>query len=194
MKSFKFDPKARRLGHGIYSLEDIRQRCVIDKESGCWRWGMSMNRAGNGAIVPRVSVPAGVLCAHRVPSMAGGKAAWLMSGRRLEDGCIVWRTCGCNSCVNPAHLKAGTKKQEGAFMAAAGVYSSVQRRINSTKNVLKSQALPADVVQDVERELVGGALQREIAERHKISIATISAIKNGRHIRQRIAASFVRGV
>lgn len=79
-------------------------------------------------------------------------------------------------------------------MAAAGVYRSARRRINSTKNVLKSQALPADVVQDVERELIGGALQREIAERHKISIATISAIKNGRHIRQRIAASFVRGV
>ena len=188
-KRFSFNPSARRIGPGIYCLEDIRQRCVIDKDSGCWRWGLSMNTAGNGAIVPRVSIPAGVLCDGRVASMAGGKAAWLLSGRRLPDGRVVWRTCGCKECINPAHLMSGTKAQEGAWIAKTGALKGgVARRIACIRNVARTQALPPSKVSSIYEEMASGVLQRDICAKHGISLSTASKINQGNHLHQRIAA------
>jgi hypothetical protein len=188
-QKFTFNPNAQRIGPGIYCLEDLRQRCVIDKESGCWRWGLSMNKAGNGAIVPRVSIPAGALCEHRVSSMSGGKAAWLLSGRRLLGKRVVWRTCGCRECVNPAHLMSGTKAQEGAWIARTGALKgSVARRIACIRNVARTQALPPAKVSAIAEEMAAGMLQRDICARHGISLATASAISQGKHLHQRLAA------
>lgn len=187
-KKFAFNPNAQRIGPGIYCLEDLRQRCVIDKDSGCWRWGLSMNRAGNGAIVPRVSIPAGVLCAHRVPSMAGGKAAWLLSGRRLPDKRVVWRTCGCRECINPAHLMSGTKAREGAWIAQTGALKgNAARRIARIRNVARTQALPPGLVNAIAKEMAGGMLQRDVCDRHGISLSTASKINQGKHLHQRLA-------
>lgn len=188
-QKFTFNSNAQRIGPGVYCLEDLRQRCVIDKDSGCWRWGLSMNKAGNGAIVPRVSIPAGVLCDHRVSSMAGGKAAWLLSGRRLLDKRVVWRTCGCRECVNPAHLMSGTKAQEGAWIARTGALKGVvARRIACIRNVARTQALPPAKVSAIAEEMAAGVLQRDICVKHGISLATASKINQGKHLHQRLAA------
>lgn len=186
---FIFNRTADRIGPGIYCLEDLRQRCVIDRDSGCWRWGLSMNRAGNGAVVPRVSIPAGVLRESRVASMAGGKAAWLLSGKRLRNGRVVWRTCGCRECVNPEHLRTGTKADEGAWIAKSGALKgTAKRRIASLGNVAKAQAVPAAQVLAIAAEMAAGVLQSDISRRHGISLATISKISQGKHLHQRIAS------
>lgn len=64
-------------------MEDIKEETLfIDAmpvtESGCWIW-LSQSR-------PAV------------------RLAWTIRNGKIRPGCTVVHTCGCDSCVNPAHL------------------------------------------------------------------------------------------
>ena len=142
---------------------------------------------------PRVSLPKGVLSIeHRTVSVS--RAAWLMSGRSLAPGHVVWRTCGCELCVNPAHLRSGTKAEEGAWMRASGRRQGDPRRTAvNTRNAAETQAIRQETVRAIEAHLASGRLQREVADDFGLHVATISKIARGLHVHQRGGGRQVRG-
>lgn len=187
-----YNPHVERIGPGVYCLEDIRQRCRIDGPGGCWEWAMAVSDGGrvSSSLTPRVSLPAGVLsCKSRTVSVA--RVSWLMSGRPLSAGQVVWRTCCNELCVSPKHLKAGTKAQEGAWMAANGHRKGdIRRAAINLAITARTQAVPVEKVRAIEAHLADGMKHDEIHALTGVSWSTISKIANGRHLHQRRA---VRG-
>jgi hypothetical protein len=188
-----YNPNVERIGTGVYCLADIRDRCIVDSVSGCWEWSMAVSDGGrpHSSITPRVSLPRGVLSdAHRTVSVP--RVSWLMSGKRLQAGQVVWRTC-CNAlCCNPAHLKAGAKREEGAWMSANGHRKGDPRRAAiNLATITRTQAVPAETVRRIEGLIAEGVQHAEIQTLTGVHLATISKIANGRHLHQR--AGVVRG-
>lgn len=83
-----FNPRAKRIGPGVYRLSDIRDRCRIDRETGCWLWSMAVSTGGrpHSSLTPRVSLPKGVLS---TASAGWNKAR--KDGKRIS----VSRTVNC---------------------------------------------------------------------------------------------------
>ena len=190
-----FNPRVKRIGPGVYCLEDVRQRCRIDPVTDCWIWSMAVSDGGRpySSTTPRVSLPKGVLSIeHRTVSVS--RVAWLMSGRKLAPGHVVWRTCGCELCVNPAHLMAGTKAEEGAWVRESGRRrGSAMRTAVNTRNAAETQAIRPETVRSIEAQLAAGRLQREVSVDFGIHKATISKIARGLHVHQRGGGRQVRG-
>lgn len=188
-----YNPSAPRMGSGIYCLNDLRDRCRIDSETGCWHWGASMAMSNNGrGQVPRVAIPSGVFGPGRLKTVSGCRAAWLMSGKILQSGWVVWRTCMHNDCINPAHLKAGTKAEEGAWMAEHAGRKGDPKRAAANRINVGVQAIPAVTVRQIEALLSDGVLHADIQTRTGVHKATISKIANRKHYHQR-TAGLVRG-
>lgn len=89
---------------GIRTLADVRDRCYVDPETGCWHWRLHISTRGRSC------------CVWRVGSVefkgTAARAAWALSGRPLEPGWIVsrWRgRCEYEDCCNPEHHRAGPK-------------------------------------------------------------------------------------
>ena len=179
------NPDVQRTGPGVYNLEDIRERCRIDAITGCWSWAMAVSDGSRSVSrTPRVSLPKGVISAtHRTVSVP--RVAWLMAGHTLREGLVVWRTCCNDLCCNPAHLKAGTKRQEGAWMAANGHRKGDPRRVAVALRNVAGQAVPMETVRAIEERLRSGELQRAVAEAVGIHEATVSKIARGLHYHQR---------
>lgn len=162
---------------GVHDLEALRQRCVIDDLTGCWRWG--------GAVcdgVPRIWL------AGRVTT--GPRAAVQLSGGRIERGQVAYHArCSTPDCVNPAHIRVGTKAQAGAHLAATGRLRGDPRRAavnlrNGSTRSRRSEEL---------RELILASPESGVALERRLGIAhsTISYVRQGKRWRQHVPGASV---
>lgn len=102
-------PKKRRDCGGVRTLAGMKDRCVINDETGCWEWQQTAD-VHTGGTLPRVWLADLNKCTTAM------RGAWMLAGRRpLRKGEVIWRTCRNGLCCNPDHLKAGTKAQWGAW-------------------------------------------------------------------------------
>ncbi len=176
---------------GVRTLVDLQARCRADADTGCWHWGMAMSTSSNhGACrTPRVWLPPLADGEHGQLTTAS-RAAWLLSGRRLRAGQVVWRTCGHDDCCAPQHLKAGTKAQEGAWFKATGQRRGDPRRVAINTASGAKTATPPHVVQQIEALFAEGMLQKDVQARFKLRSETLRSIRLGLHLnstkRQRV--------
>lgn len=101
---------------GIRELEDIRLRCVVDYEGDCWRWQGAFSSGTGRTGCPVAWAP----LQGRVVSVS--RLVVEFSGRALTRRQMVWRSCRCDDCCNPKHLKVGTRQQWGAWTALHGFW------------------------------------------------------------------------
>lgn len=102
---------------GIVTLDDLRQRCVVDdlEDGGCWHLRTARGRP----------LPVGqrsTLWMHGIGHVTSTRAAWLLShpGQTLRNGWVAFRRCSSYDCVAPLHISAATKQAWGKHMAATG--------------------------------------------------------------------------
>lgn len=172
---------------GVRTIEALRGGCVIDDETGCWIWRGLMTVKASGKSVPRVWMPylAGVRdeAGKAGKYETGARAAWLLSGRTLRTGEIVWRdACENILCINPEHGKAGTAAQRGAAMIVSGRLrgNPVRAAINA-KNNLK-RLTPIEVVRKAEAMFATGVMQKDVVQELGICNAVAARIRSGRHM------------
>lgn len=169
------DPRRKRQD-GVRSLADIRSRCVIDAETGCWIWRGAFSVKVGGHATPRVWL------ANERRAEIAGRAAWLLSGRKLKPGAVVWRSaCTDTRCINPEHAKAGTRTQmHASFVADGRLRGDPKRAIANAKNCAK-QLLPVETVRRAEAMFAAGVMQKDVRSEFGISSDTAARIRKGLH-------------
>lgn len=85
---------------GIKTLADLKDRCRIDAETGCWPWA-----GGKQGRSPRVWIPG--LGAQSITFAL----QWLAHGTRPESGRMLIPACRNIDCANIAHRTWGTRSE-----------------------------------------------------------------------------------
>lgn len=189
------DPDQRKKREdGVRTLADIRSRCVISAETGCWLWSMA-TITPRGGVTPVVHLASGALGqAVHSSNMPAARAAWLLAGNAIPPGHVVWRhLCAGGLCINPAHCRAGTRTQMHAGVAATGRNRGRPERavVNAINRLAMTTAV--EVVREVEAMFAAGTLQKEIRERFGLAQKTAASIRLGQHTHSAGRQRLVRG-
>lgn len=180
---------------GVRTLEDIRIRCVIDDLTGCWHWAGAMSVSKTRRIKPvsRVWLPEG-LGNGRPAIVTASKAAWVLSGRPLPDGWVVWRSkCSSFDCVNPLHARAGRRVEMGADLAASGRMKGSPDRVAANARNRMRMVTPLEKVRQAEVMFKEGALQKEVRAALGLSAETARSIRLGMHPHSSVSQRLIRG-
>jgi hypothetical protein len=150
---------------GVRTIDDLKDRCVVDDITGCWLWRAA--RDSNG--VPSLQYPP----LGRVVSL-GVAIGHLRTGALSASG-VVWHcTCETRQCANPDHRKAGTRSTQ---MLAAGIKRSPQTRARITAG----KRLTAKVSEADATEIRGSDMKlTEIMERYSITKGYACEIRSGK--------------
>lgn len=166
---------------GVRDLQGILDRCRVDDLTGCWLWSLAVITP-RGSTTPVAYLPPGVLGRDKAQTMSAAKAAWLLSGRSLPAGHVVWRhVCADAMCVNPAHCRSGTRAQMGSEISATGRNQGDPKRAAICARNRMSVVKPAATVREAEAMFARGCLQRDVRAALGISQATAAAIRRGTH-------------
>lgn len=181
---------------GVRHLEDLRLRCFIDTETGCWLWRGALSHSKTRKVSPttRVWLPAGIHGDGAGAITTASKAAWLLSGRKLKDGHVVWRAvCNQTDCINPQHCKGVSRQQMHAEIAASNRLKGNPTRaaINAING--RASLMPVATVRQAESLFASGAMLKDVKQQLGISSDVAKRIRQGLHPHCANASRLVRG-
>ena len=174
---------------GVTCLQDIKDRCVIDDEAGCWIWSgaktLSRGRKATGLrfSTPVCSVPKSITGKDKHSTMPALRFAWLLAGGELIPGQIIYRAlCAEPNCVNPDHAAQATRRNVGKRVAKSNRLKGdpLRQKVNLA-SAIKS-AMPVDAVREIEASYAEGLTQGQVRERHGLGQKAAKAIRIGMHI------------
>jgi hypothetical protein len=90
----------------------------------CWEWRGHRLRAGYGRFGRAGRFPCGQ-SAHRI--------SWFLTNGPIPDGFVIRHSCDNPPCCNPAHLIAGTYKENTADMLAKGRHPHGETHYSKTR-------------------------------------------------------------
>lgn len=127
----------------------------IDQEATgtCWEWAGAQNGAGYGQLTWRRRRH----LAHRL--------SWALANGRWPGDLQVMHSCDNPGCVNPAHLRLGSAKEN---MVDAAVKGRLRRK------------LTPDAVRDIRASHEAGQTIWHITKRYPVSASSIRAVIEGR--------------
>ena len=152
---------------GIRTVEDIRLRCYVDPNSGCWRWRLHFSRGRSCCVWFLEGVE------HKGTA---SRAAWMLSGRRLEPGWVVSRyrsLCDSDDCCNPEHHRAGPK---GKVLPKLTAEQRTRHRIGVTLESRRRSKLNMQAVLEIRHS---DAPCHAEAAKWGVGPTTISQIRRG---------------
>ena len=159
---------------------------------GCWLWTACQSGRGYGVI----GWPG-----RRDRMMLAHRASFFLAGKEVTDDkpCVI-HSCHNRDCVNPAHLSAGSKKDNSEDMVAAGRsckgdrhYSHTQpekvprgdnhfSRTHPEKSARGSQFKKAKLTEEkvvmIRERCANGELQREVAASMGVTTQAVSLVVN----------------
>lgn len=153
-------------------MEIFPDRVLPEPNSGCWLWTGDISSSGYG-LVKYKSGGRRRTGAHRISCAL----AYADLGDKL-----ALHKCDNKLCVNPEHLYAGTKSDNGRDAYARGKNGNQARR----RGARHPAALLTDAQVSEIRSLPNGRMQRgasvisEMAKRFGVSAATIYDVRQGR--------------
>lgn len=138
----------------------------VEKSSTCWLWTGAKSTAGYGQI--RASVRS--VYAHRLVF------EWFHGP--IADGLFVCHRCDVPACCNPAHLFAGTARDNNADMMRKGRHVP---KVNGPRgSAISSSRLTEAQVASIKRSLAEGASQPWLGRQYGVSTTTINNISHGK--------------
>lgn len=156
---------------GIRTIEDLKLRCYVDPVTDCWHCRCYKVRG----TMPQVHfVPPGET---EMTKTTGRRAALhLATGEPVPKGHVVFARADCDSedCVNPAHLRSGTRKQWGIALQHRGTMKDRPAKIAAALRTAASRrVLTPDQVRQILQSPESG---RKLAEKFGVSsYAVLSA-------------------
>lgn len=82
-----------------YSLEWLMKWVLPEPNSGCWLWTGTLNPGGYGSV------------GYLGRTMNAHRAAYLVCGGDIPDGCDLDHLCRVRCCVNPSHLEPVSRSE-----------------------------------------------------------------------------------
>ena len=166
--------RARGLA-GIHTAEDLKARCWVDDDTGCWNWRGALDSNGT----PSVWLPA----LRRRVSL-GVVACWLATGAGPLPGQAWHCTCTTQFCANPGHRTCGTRSSQ--MLAARMTRNPLQRaRISAGKRRANGK------LTDAQRAEIAGSdeVLRVLSERYGISISQAHKLRSARQSQSSVRSS-----
>ena len=157
-----------------WTLEALRTECC-EEVGECWEWQRSMS--GPGGHQPQINV-------HGKPQNAARLAYALSKGLQsiaeLPATQTVWRSCSNWRCINPEHLRMGSRKQQQKALAKAGVYKqdAAERLLKRGRNSSKLSMHAARRIRASTDPV------KVIAAREGVSTSTVISIRTGKTWRE----------
>lgn len=161
---------SRRKGSGVRTLDDLRARCVVDADSGCWVYQGARAASGGGNV-----------WIDGTAASLGAAVCRLVRGRPPQPGEVWHSVCGDKRCCNPRHRRAGTKR---TMMLAAGVKRTPDHLARMAAR--KTKLTPEQVAWI--RSAVDLPLP-EVAAATGISVGHACSVRSGRRVPGRHGAS-----
>jgi len=127
----------------------------VEKTRGCWFWTGQTNGAGYGLLLR----DGRTRLAHRI--------VWELENGPIPEGNLVRHMCDNPACVNPAHLRLGTQRD------------NMRDRLISARVHYAGVKLTADDVVNIVDLYKKGETQKSIAKRYGVSEPTVSGIMRG---------------
>lgn len=148
---------------GLRTIEDVRQRSVIDEETGCWH---VRSKRHKGSV--QVWLPA----EGRVVSLAYALGV-LMTGKPLPAGRFMAPTCLNTNCGNPKH-RVDASRSEAMRMLRPKLDAQHRAKIAAGR---RRNVIPINVIEAVLSSEERGI---DLAARYGISPQKVSDIRRGR--------------
>lgn len=92
----------------LITTEYIKERAIIDPQSGCWLWRLALKNDGYGVATAKRKC----VRAHRL--------SWELFRGKIPVEMNVLHHCDVRHCVNPDHLFLGTHKDNSVDMVNKG--------------------------------------------------------------------------
>jgi len=149
----------------------------VDRSGECWLWRAATDADGYGKFavtLPRDGVPLGAKTPQR--HLRAHHFAWEMVNGPVPREVYLLHSCDTPACVNPAHLRVGTARDNYADAKAKGRHTHGERSGNAKLTEADVRAIRASD----ERGVV-------LARRYGVDNATISAVRTRRiwrHVEQ----------
>lgn len=157
------------------NLEDVRQRCFINEETGCWEWRGALSDGK----WPRIHAPNLSIEGGKFMVQTGRRAVWQLStGKAIPKGYRVYGTCQCNLCLNPGHMKCGTTAELGRLSQRMGRFKNSPRRIAANRKIGRERSVfTPEILAELQ---LTTETSTAIAKRMGVAVQTISKARNGR--------------
>jgi hypothetical protein len=120
---------------------------------------------------------------NRQRSMPAYKALWIMAGKPIPDGHLIYRHCINRCCVNPntGHCKSGTTKTMWQHLTKNGKFKGNPNRTAINRMNAASRRTPETVIRQIETMLADGVKREDIAARLNIDRHVITQVRQRRH-------------
>jgi hypothetical protein len=142
------------------------KRTQVGSEADCWEWQGFVKENGYG-----------LLSVHRsIPTVRAHRFSYMLHKGEIPSGLLVCHTCDNRKCVNPAHLYAGTPKDNTRDMMERGRCRSVNPRPARGSKNGKAKLNEEDVRAIIAR-IQSGESNIAIAESAGVSRRTIADIR-----------------
>lgn len=136
----------------------------VDKSGDCWIWRGPLNAHGYGMLNHEYKH----YRAHRVTLIDASGAA--------PDGMCALHSCDNPPCVNPAHLRWGTRGDNAADMEVRGR----ARRVGMTGAINPNARLSDDAVREIRETPHYWGINTELGRRYCVDNSTISKVRKGK--------------
>ena len=148
--------------------EDLFWR-KVDKSGECWLWLGQKDHAGYGKFavtLPRAGLPRGVPTPQRY--LRAHHFSWEEINGPVPSGLYLLHSCDTPACVNPAHLRPGTARDNYYDAKSKGRHTHGER----SRAILTTQEV-ITILASNERDKV-------LALRYGVASVTINAIRHRR--------------
>jgi hypothetical protein len=160
----------------------LRQRSRINAETGCWHWSLSLE--GKVAKVALHQTVTG-----KSTKMRGPRAAIILERGSIPSHFTAWLVCKHFDCVNPEHVRTGTKKQHGAWLTKCGFLRGDPKRSAASRKTARARSkLDLEKVREIR---ASNESRRALADRYGVSPWTISEVSRNKRWRDAVTGSSV---
>jgi hypothetical protein len=154
---------------GMTSIQRLKDRCVIDSETGCWNY--------NGRRSPTDKSQSLWIPALQKTLSLGAAVGYLTTGKTNTPGRMWAPMCGNRFCGNPEHRKDVQAGELPRILAKHGRYDSPELSLKISRTMCKSSRW-SDA--DIDAIRTSDKTLKELAAEYSMSLSHVSRIRQGR--------------